>query len=131
MPPGLRLSSSGSPFTPRRDIVRRGPLPTPVTRAETTLVSRLGWTSPNRKLLMDSSNARGTLLLTRATGFVGRHTRAALESAGWHVRCATRNVDRAYQRWPVSPESRRGPKAADASDTAHRRRELPEGVAAG
>ncbi|MFO7591106.1 MAG: NAD-dependent epimerase/dehydratase family protein, partial [Acidimicrobiia bacterium] len=36
-----------------------------------------------------------TILLTGATGFVGRALRPVLESAGWHVRGLTRNVERA------------------------------------
>lgn len=35
------------------------------------------------------------ILLTGATGFVGRAVRPALEAAGWQVRCLTRNVSRA------------------------------------
>lgn len=38
---------------------------------------------------------RKTILLTGATGFVGRAVRPALEAEGWHVRCLTRNVERA------------------------------------
>jgi uncharacterized protein YbjT (DUF2867 family) len=49
---------------------------------------------------MVSSATRGTLLLTGASGFVGRHTHGALVDAGWHVQCATRDVDRAHRRWP-------------------------------
>jgi len=36
-----------------------------------------------------------SLLLTGATGFVGGAVRPALERAGWHVRCLTRNAARA------------------------------------
>lgn len=43
---------------------------------------------------------RPTVLLTGATGFVGRHAHDALEEAGWAVRCATRTVDTAEARWP-------------------------------
>ena len=41
-----------------------------------------------------------TLLLTGATGFVGQALRPALESAGWHVRCLTRDAAQARQREP-------------------------------
>ncbi len=41
-----------------------------------------------------------TLLLTGATGFVGRHVHPALERAGWEVRCLTRNVDAARHQMP-------------------------------
>jgi uncharacterized protein YbjT (DUF2867 family)/membrane protease YdiL (CAAX protease family) len=44
--------------------------------------------------------ARGTILLTGATGFVGRYAHDALVRAGWSVRCATRNVAEARRRWP-------------------------------
>jgi uncharacterized protein YbjT (DUF2867 family) len=46
---------------------------------------------------MSTSNDtnRKTILLTGATGFVGRAVRPALEAEGWHVRCLTRNVERA------------------------------------
>jgi len=40
------------------------------------------------------------LLLTGATGFVGRALHPALVSAGWHVRCLTRDVARARRRQP-------------------------------
>ncbi len=43
----------------------------------------------------------GTLLLTGATGFVGRAVHDALGAAGWRVRCATRDVARASARWPA------------------------------
>lgn len=46
-------------------------------------------------------SARRTVLLTGATGFVGRAAFAALERAGWRVRCATRDVARAAARWPA------------------------------
>lgn len=39
-------------------------------------------------------------MLTGASGFVGRHAYGALVDAGWHVRCATRDVGRAHRRWP-------------------------------
>ena len=35
----------------------------------------------------------GRLLLTGASGFVGHHAYPALVSAGWEVRCATRNAE--------------------------------------
>jgi len=44
--------------------------------------------------------ATRTVLLTGATGFVGRAAFPALERAGWHVRCATRDAARAAVRWP-------------------------------
>ncbi len=40
------------------------------------------------------------VLLTGATGFVGGALYPVLEEAGYRVRCATRNPDRAAQRWP-------------------------------
>lgn len=40
------------------------------------------------------------VLLTGATGFVGRHVRPALEGAGWRVRCLSRDAARARRRWP-------------------------------
>lgn len=47
-----------------------------------------------------TSISRKTILLTGATGFVGRAVRPALESDGWHVRCLTRNVERAQDLDP-------------------------------
>lgn len=41
------------------------------------------------------------VLLTGATGFVGRHLRPALEDAGLRVRCLSRDVGRARERWPT------------------------------
>ncbi len=41
-----------------------------------------------------------TVLLTGATGFVGRNVHEALLEAGWNVRCATRDVRVAEARWP-------------------------------
>lgn len=49
---------------------------------------------------MNMHEARRKVLLTGATGFVGRHAYRALVDAGWAVRCATRNVAVAEQRWP-------------------------------
>ena len=46
-------------------------------------------------------SATRTVLLTGATGFVGRAACPALERAGWRVRCATRDVARAAARWPA------------------------------
>jgi len=42
-----------------------------------------------------------TILLTGATGFVGGAVRPALAAAGWHVRCLTREVERARKRQPA------------------------------
>lgn len=47
---------------------------------------------------MSSGMAR--VLLTGATGFVGRSLRPALERAGWQVRGLSRDVARARARWP-------------------------------
>ena len=41
-----------------------------------------------------------TVLLTGATGFVGRASIDAIARAGWHVRAATRDVARARRLWP-------------------------------
>lgn len=41
-----------------------------------------------------------TLLLTGATGFVGRAVRPALEQSGWHVRGLTRDAERARAAMP-------------------------------
>jgi len=41
-----------------------------------------------------------TILLTGATGFVGRNVHDALVGAGWSIRCATRDVATAKARWP-------------------------------
>lgn len=41
-----------------------------------------------------------TVLLTGATGFVGRYAYPALIDAGYRVRCATRDVSRARRRYP-------------------------------
>jgi uncharacterized protein YbjT (DUF2867 family) len=50
------------------------------------------------------SNVKGvtrkTVLLTGATGFVGRAVRPALEADGWHVRCMTRNAEHARRLYP-------------------------------
>ena len=43
---------------------------------------------------------RKMILLTGATGFVGRAVRPSLEADGWHVRCLTRNAGAARQRDP-------------------------------
>ena len=42
----------------------------------------------------------GPILLTGATGFVGRHLAAALEGAGVALRCGTRSPERARGQWP-------------------------------
>ncbi|MEO8481604.1 MAG: NAD(P)H-binding protein [Acidobacteriota bacterium] len=47
-----------------------------------------------------ASPAGRTVLLTGATGFVGRAAFAGLERAGWTVRCAARDAARAAARWP-------------------------------
>jgi uncharacterized protein YbjT (DUF2867 family) len=47
-----------------------------------------------------TSMTAGRILLTGATGFVGRAVQPALEAAGWHVRCLTRDVSRARARAP-------------------------------
>ena len=44
---------------------------------------------------------RSTLLLTGATGFVGRAVRPALAAMGWRVRCLTRDVKGARKRQPA------------------------------
>ena len=41
-----------------------------------------------------------TVLLTGATGFVGRAAYDALTAAGWAVRCMTRDAARAARQWP-------------------------------
>ena len=45
-------------------------------------------------------SAQPSLLLTGATGFVGGAVRPALETAGWQVRCLTRDASRARSRQP-------------------------------
>jgi len=47
------------------------------------------------------SIAHPTLLLTGATGFVGRAVRPALAAMGWRVRCLTRDVAAARTREPA------------------------------
>jgi uncharacterized protein YbjT (DUF2867 family) len=47
------------------------------------------------------ASAERTVLLTGATGFVGGAVRPALSSAGWRVRCLTRNAARARSRQPA------------------------------
>jgi len=49
---------------------------------------------------MGSTSGRGTVLLTGATGFVGRHAYPALVGAGWAVRSASRDPERARRRQP-------------------------------
>jgi uncharacterized protein YbjT (DUF2867 family) len=46
------------------------------------------------------NKSRPTVLLTGATGFVGRNVHDSLVEAGWSVRCATRNVAKAQAQWP-------------------------------
>ena len=48
----------------------------------------------------DLDGSPKTILLTGATGFVGRAVTPALKAAGWHVRCMTRNVEAARRRDP-------------------------------
>jgi len=43
----------------------------------------------------------GDVLLTGATGFIGRHLHPALRGAGYAVRCLTRRPDEARQLWPT------------------------------
>ncbi|HEX9102801.1 MAG TPA: NAD(P)H-binding protein [Polyangia bacterium] len=43
----------------------------------------------------------GTILLTGATGFVGRAVQPALVAAGWRTRCLTRDATRARRRQPL------------------------------
>ncbi len=40
------------------------------------------------------------VLLTGATGFIGRHLHPALKKAGCAVRCLTRRAEKARRRWP-------------------------------
>lgn len=40
------------------------------------------------------------VLLTGATGFIGRHLWGELAASGYEVRCLTRDVERARSRWP-------------------------------
>jgi uncharacterized protein YbjT (DUF2867 family) len=46
------------------------------------------------------ASAHERVLLTGATGFVGQHLWPALIRAGYQVRCLTRNLPRAQERWP-------------------------------
>lgn len=46
------------------------------------------------------SAPEGSVLLTGATGFVGRHLFAALDAAGLSVACGTRDPESARRRWP-------------------------------
>ncbi len=51
----------------------------------------------------ESTNQEGkgrSVLLTGATGFVGRAAYPALAAAGWKVRCSTRDAAAASSRWP-------------------------------
>lgn len=45
--------------------------------------------------------AQPTMLLTGATGFVGRAVKPALDAAGWRVRCMTRRLAKARARQPA------------------------------
>jgi len=67
-----------------------------------------------------SAARHGTLLLTGATGFVGQNAYQDLSDAGWHVRCATRDVEHARQRWPerewVTFDVSDGASVSDALD---------------
>lgn len=56
--------------------------------------------APWTNVASSASFGNRTVLLTGATGFVGRATFAGLERAGWRVRCATRDAARAAAQWP-------------------------------
>jgi uncharacterized protein YbjT (DUF2867 family) len=62
---------------------------------------------------------RGQVLLTGASGFVGRRLAAVLEVLGWRVLCVTRDVPRARRRWPEHTWLE-----ADLTDTSDARRVL-------
>lgn len=47
-----------------------------------------------------TSSSANEVLLTGATGFIGRALYPALVQAGWDVRCASRHPHRARERWP-------------------------------
>jgi uncharacterized protein YbjT (DUF2867 family) len=51
-------------------------------------------------LVSESKQNDGPILLTGATGFVGRHLYAALDAAGLPVACGTRDPAKARERWP-------------------------------
>jgi len=44
------------------------------------------------------TTAHSTLLLTGATGFVGRAVKPALDATGWRIRCLTRDAAGARTR---------------------------------
>jgi uncharacterized protein YbjT (DUF2867 family) len=52
-------------------------------------------------LLTEVNMKARTILLTGATGFVGRALRPALVTAGWQTRCLTRDASAARRRWPA------------------------------
>ena len=49
---------------------------------------------------MAETRDKKKVLLTGATGFVGRHVFYALEAAGYEVRCSTRNPEQAKLKFP-------------------------------
>ncbi|MGM0574367.1 MAG: NAD(P)H-binding protein [Myxococcota bacterium] len=56
--------------------------------------------STESELALASPAERSPVLLTGASGFVGRHAFPALVEAGFEVRCASRDPDRAARRYP-------------------------------
>lgn len=58
------------------------------------------------------------VLLTGATGFVGRHLYPALVAAGHEVRCATRHPDLAHSQFPDRTWVKLDVEEADSIDTA-------------
>lgn len=68
---------------------------------------------------------RRKVVLTGATGFVGRHVYPALARAGYEVRCITRRADAARSRWPE-----REWMAADLGSVEDLRRALTDANAA-
>jgi uncharacterized protein YbjT (DUF2867 family) len=47
-----------------------------------------------------SAHGSGQVLLTGASGFVGRRLAPLLEALGWRVRCLTRDASASARRWP-------------------------------
>lgn len=68
--------------------------------------------------MADAENQRGTVLLTGATGFVGRNLYPALRRAGFRVRCASRDPEAARRRAPDRHWVRFDLADRDASDRA-------------